>query len=179
MTSPSNESLAALTRALDQAREVLAGVRQEQLTLPTPCGDWDVARLISHLVENTVKFTQSVKGESPDWTTPPAPVTGDWVASFHTAADSLLAAWQQGGEGGAGPDWQTPEIAIHTWDLIRATGQDRQLDPEVAERSLAYMTAGLTPENRGTAFAPAREIAADAPIYDRLAAFAGRDPSWS
>lgn len=177
MTGPSKESLDALTRALDQAGEVLADVRDEQLTLPTPCGDWDVARLISHLVDNTAKFTQSVNGESPDWTTPPEPVTGNWTTSFRTAADTLLAAWQQqDSPTEPGPDWQTPEIAVHTWDLVRATGQDRNLDPVVAERSLDFMSKGLTTDNRGGMFAAEIEIPAGAPIYDRLAAFAGRDP---
>jgi hypothetical protein len=32
----------------------------------------------------------------------------------------------------------------------------------------------LTPENRGQVFAPAVPVPDDAPVYDRLAAFAGR-----
>ena len=71
-------------------------------------------------------------------------------------------------------DWQTAEIAVHTWDLARATGQTPPLDPAVAERGLAFMSGALTPENRGQAFGEEVTAPDDAPAYDRLAAFAGR-----
>jgi uncharacterized protein (TIGR03086 family) len=63
---------------------------------------------------------------------------------------------------------------VHTWDLARATGQSRPLLPEVAERGLAFMTAMLTPERRGKAFSPEVAVPDDAPVYDRLAGYAGR-----
>jgi uncharacterized protein (TIGR03086 family) len=71
-------------------------------------------------------------------------------------------------------DWQTSEIAVHTWDVARATGQSTRLLPEVAERGLTFMSAMLTPENRGQVFGPPVPVPDDAPVYDRLAAFAGR-----
>ena len=52
-------------------------------------------------------------------------------------------------------DWQTAEFAVHAWDLARAIGYAGRLDPEVAERGLAFMTASLTDESRGGAFGPA------------------------
>ena len=50
------------------------------------------------------------------------------------------------------------------------------LDDEVAERGLAFMQQGLTADNRGGAFGAEVEVDADASAYDRLVAFAGRDP---
>jgi uncharacterized protein (TIGR03086 family) len=73
-------------------------------------------------------------------------------------------------------DWQTAELAVHTWDLARAIGHSPHLDPEVAERGLAFMSSALTPEVRGESFGPPVPVADDAPVYDRLAAFAGRTP---
>ena len=55
-------------------------------------------------------------------------------------------------------------------------GPSAALDDEVAERGLAFMQQGLTADNRGEAFGPAVDVPDDAPAYDRLAAFAGRDP---
>ena len=55
-------------------------------------------------------------------------------------------------------------------------GQDRDLDPEVAERGMAFMSTGLTDENRGPAFGPEVQAPGDAPVYVRLAAVAGRAP---
>ncbi len=84
--------------------------------------------------------------------------------------------WREVGDGAeAGQvDWQTAEIAVHTWDLVRATGQEVQLAPEVAERGLGFVSAMLTPENRGEAFGPAVDVPDTAPAHDRLAAFTGR-----
>jgi uncharacterized protein (TIGR03086 family) len=73
-------------------------------------------------------------------------------------------------------DWQTAEFAVHSWDLARATGQSTDLDPEVAQRGLDFMSAAMTSENRGQAFGPAVSVSDDAPVYERLVAFAGRDP---
>ena len=65
---------------------------------------------------------------------------------------------------------------MHAWDLAQAVDPGRALDPVVAERALAAMRQGLTPENRGGVFAPAVEVADDASVHDRLAAWAGRAP---
>ncbi len=173
-----NESVSVLSRALDQAGDVLAAVHRDQLTLPTPCGDWDVAHLIGHLVSAPVRFLEMARGVQPDWSAAPGPAVGNWAADFRSNADDLIHHWHQAGDAvDAGQvDWQTAEIAVHTWDVTRATGQSPPLLPEVAERALALMSAMLTSANRGEAFAPAVRVSNDAPIYDRLAAFAGRDP---
>jgi uncharacterized protein (TIGR03086 family) len=175
MTS-ATESVVVLSRALDQAGDVLAAVRADQLARPTPCADWDVAQLVGHLVDAPVRFLQMARGESPDWSAGPRRVSAGWVADFRSNADDLLHHWHEAGAAAdAGQvDWEIAEIAVHTWDVARATGQSPYLDPEVAERGLAFMSAMLTPENRGNVFAPAVPVADDAPVYDRLAAVAGR-----
>jgi uncharacterized protein (TIGR03086 family) len=175
MNAP-NDSVVILSRALDQAGDVLAGVHDEQLSLPTPCHDWDVARLIGHLVASPRNLLELARGGTPDWSNEPLPQNGEWAADFRSAADDLIHYWHEKGEDAdAGQiDWQTAEMAVHTWDLAHATGQHARLDPEVAERGLAFMSGALTPENRGKAFGPEVPAPADAPPYERLAAFAGR-----
>lgn len=175
MTAPT-DSVVILSRALDQAGDVLAAVHEDQLTQPTPCSDWDVAHLVGHLVEAPVRFLQMARGEQPDWSAGPRPVADTWASDFRNNADDLLHHWHQAGEAAdAGQvDWETAEIAVHTWDVARATGQSPRLYPEVAERALAFMSASLTPDNRGEVFGPPVSVPDDAPVYDRLAAFAGR-----
>ena len=105
---------------------------------------------------------------------------GDPAAAFRAQAEDLLGAWRDhsGPVEDAGLDWQCAELAVHTWDLATAVHAPTSgLDPEVAERGLAFMSQGLTPDNRGGAFGAEVEVPADAPVYDRLAAFAGRDPA--
>lgn len=172
----SHESVVVLSRALDQAGDVLAAVHPDQLAQPTPCSDWDVAQLVGHLVAAPARFLEMLRGEQPDWSAEPSPLGSSWAADFRSNADDLIHHWHQAGDAvDAGQvDWQTAEIAVHTWDVARATGQSPELLPEVAERGLAFMGTMLTPENRGKAFGPAVPVSDDAPVYDRLAALAGR-----
>jgi uncharacterized protein (TIGR03086 family) len=177
-----NDAVVVLSRALDQTGDALARVHPDQLSRPTPCNDWDVSRLIAHIVVAPTRFLAAMHGEEPDWKTEPPAIGSEWAQVFRNAADDLIHAWHQQGDK-ADPrvvDWQTAELAVHTWDLARATGQSAQLDPEVAERALAFMSAGLTPENRGNAFESEVDVEDDAPVYHRLAAFAGRqlDKAW-
>ncbi|HEU4567992.1 MAG TPA: TIGR03086 family metal-binding protein [Marmoricola sp.] len=179
MTSAS-ESVTSLSRALDQLSELLEHVHADNLHAATPCRDWDVATLVGHIIGGARKFTRAARGEQPDWAAPPEPVTADWTATFDAAADDLRHAWHQAGDAASAQavDWQVAELAVHAWDLARALGRPtRALDAEVAERGLAFMSQALTPENRGEAFGPAVDVADDAPAPDRIAAFAGRDPS--
>lgn len=175
MSAP-NDSIVILSRALDQAGDVLAVVHEDQLSQPTPCHDWDVGRLIAHIVASPRHLLEMSQGGQPDWSNEPDPVEGEWTADFRAAADDLIHFWHEKGEDAdAGQiDWQTAEMAVHTWDLVRATGFGQPLDPEVAERGLAFMSGALTADNRGQAFGPEVSAPADAPVYDRLAAYAGR-----
>jgi uncharacterized protein (TIGR03086 family) len=177
MNPTAQQTIDVLSRALDQAAEVLSGVPADRLCDPTPCTDWDVAGLVAHLVAAPGHFVTMARGGQPDWSAKP-PLPDDWTAEFRSAADGLLRMWRQAGDAATpqAVDWQTAEFAVHTWDLARATGQSTDLDPEVAQRGLDFMSGALTPDNRGQAFAPAVELPEDAPVYDRLAAFAGRDP---
>ena len=176
MTTP-HESVAVLSRALDQAGDVLTAVHRDQLALPTPCEDWTVEQLIAHLLTAPTNFVTMMNGGEVDWSAEPPPVPEDFAAAFRSAADDLIHTWHQREQGSdANADWQTPEFAVHTWDLARATGQSTELDPGVAERSLAFMSANLKPEMRGEVFGAEVSVPDDAPIYDRLASFAGRTP---
>ena len=183
MPTQLEESVALLSRALDQTGDVLAAVDRRQLADTTPCPDWDVATLAAHVVNAPRNFVARMRGEEPDWSAPSPELPTDWVAAFRSSADDLRHAWHRA-DPSTPPwtvDWQTAEFTIHTWDLARATGQSTELDPEVGQRALELMTASLKPEHRGAAeagFVFGEEVAVpeDAAVYDRLAAFAGRDP---
>lgn len=176
MTIP-HESVVILSRALDQAGDVLAAVHRDQLSGPTPCEDWTVEQLIAHLLTAPANFVLMMNGDEVDWSAEPPPIPEDFAGAFRSAADDLIHTWHQREQDAeTNADWQTPEFAVHTWDVAKATGQSPALDPEVAERSMAFMAANLKPEMRGGAFDAEVSVPGDAPIYDRLAAFAGRTP---
>lgn len=166
-----------LSRALDQAGDALAAVRSEDLDKPTPCRGWTVRELADHLAAAPEHFLRMARGEEVDWTAGTGVEPSALPAHFRSHADDLIHHWHDQSDEQAGQaDWQSAELGVHTWDLLRATGRTLPLDEEVAERGLAFMQQGLTEENRGAAFAPAVSVPDDASAYDRLVAFAGRDP---
>jgi uncharacterized protein (TIGR03086 family) len=177
VTTTGSQAIEVLSRALDQTTDVLSAIPADRLSATTPCGDWDVARLIAHVVAAPQNFVTMSRGGQPDWSATP-PLPDDWTAEFRSGAADLLQTWREAGESVTpqAVDWQTAELAVHCWDLARATGQSTDLDPEVARRGLDFMSGALTPENRGAAFGPAVTLPEEAPVYDRLVAFAGRDP---
>ena len=190
-----NEPLAVLSRALDQVGEVLARVRDAQQDLPTPCRSWTVARLGDHVVHDLRQFTVTATGGRPDWSGQAPVVARDRPAAFRKGAADLLDAWRRAGDltgtitlPGMGQvparfpvDQQIAEFAVHAWDLAKATGQSTEFDPQVGQTALDWMRGALHPQFRGDEAdgkAFGREVSTpdDAPLYDRLAAFAGRRP---
>jgi uncharacterized protein (TIGR03086 family) len=67
------------------------------------------------------------------------------------------------------------ELLVHGWDLARATGQDTDLDPELAEVVRTAWTTQLGDRPRTLLpFDEPQPVPDDAPAADRLAAYLGR-----
>jgi uncharacterized protein (TIGR03086 family) len=176
MAAP-HQAVVVLSRALDQAGDALASIHADDLDRPTPCGDWSVRHLAAHLAAAPEHFLQTARGEEVDWSAPAEVADGQWAGHFRSHGDDLLHHWHdQPHDQAAQADWQSAELGVHTWDLLRALGRPMPLDDEVAERGLAFMQQGLTADNRGDAFGPEVSVPDTASAYDRLAAFAGRAP---
>jgi uncharacterized protein (TIGR03086 family) len=184
-----------LERALNQAAAVITRIRPGQAGLPTPCTDWDVEHLVRHLVtQDLPHFTVAARGEAPDWTSPPGELGADWPQQFLLGARRLLETWAAADldkpvalpAGGQAPlrsraDQQIAELAVHSWDLARATSADVPLDPALAEHALAWSRRMLRPEFRGPgkAFGVEVPVPEESSAYDRLAGWFGRDPAWA
>ena len=71
---------------------------------------------------------------------------------------------------------RTTDVLAHGWDLARATNQQTDLDPELAEAMLEWSRQALRPELRGPGgpFGPEQPCPDHASNDDRLAAFLGR-----
>ena len=166
-----------LSRAIDQAGDVLALIHPDEWDRPTPCHDWSVRQLAAHLAASPEHFLQQARGEEVDWSAPADVPDGQWAGHFRNHGDDLLHHWhEQPDDQAAQADWQSAELGVHTWDLVQALGRAPRLDDEVAERGLAFMQQGLTADNRGDAFGPEVEAPEGVGAYERLAAFAGRAP---
>ncbi len=188
-------AVALLNRALDQADNVLAQIQKGQEALPTPCAEWDVRALIRHITRTDLpNFTAGARGEAPQWGVQPEELGADWLQDFRDGAQELKRTWaaadldqQVPSMGGreaplrSRADQQIAELAMHSWDLLKATGLTLELDPALAEHGLDWSRGMLRPEFRGPdkAFGVEVPVPAEAPSYDRLAGWFGRDPAWT
>ncbi|HEX9344000.1 MAG TPA: TIGR03086 family metal-binding protein [Actinomycetota bacterium] len=193
-TSDARDPIALLSRALDQAGVIIAKVSPDQAALPTPCRSWDVRALVNHVVQDVRMFTASAGGAA--WQPGDEDLIGDdWTGTYQHAAEALLGAWQAPGIldrtlrlpiGEVPASWsvhqQVTDLAVHAWDVAKATGQPTNLDPEIGQLSLDWAKRNLAPQFRGDeasgkAFGDEVPVPDDAPLYDRLAGFFGRDPN--
>jgi uncharacterized protein (TIGR03086 family) len=189
------DELGQLSRALDQTAAVIDAIGPDQAELPTPCPEWDVRALVRHIVGQDLRnFMISAQGDTADWQAPPEELGADWAGDFRERAGALLEVWRAADlnrtvtspGGGEAPlrsraDHQITELAVHSWDLLRATGAQVALDPALAEHALAWSQRMLRPQFRGPdkAFGAEVPVPEDAPAYDRLVGWFGRDPGWT
>ena len=76
---------------------MVAGVRDDQLTDPTPCAGTSVAALLDHLVGLTLAFREAAE-KVPQSGGPRADADNlppDWRTRLPQQLDGLVAAWQQ------------------------------------------------------------------------------------
>ncbi|HLG69314.1 MAG TPA: TIGR03086 family metal-binding protein [Chloroflexota bacterium] len=172
-----------LERTLDSVERLIGGVRPEQWSNPTPCTDWDVRQLVSHMASGNLRFAAIVSGGP---VTPEA--SDDPAKALRAAGAALLDSFTQ--PGALERSYQSPfgelpgpalvhlrigEMLTHGWDLARATGQMPDLPEDLAEQELAAFRAqlGNAPRESSPVGQP-QPVADDAPAIDRLAAFLGR-----
>jgi uncharacterized protein (TIGR03086 family) len=189
------ETFTAFEYAIASTAEVVKGVRPGQAEAPTPCTEWDVRDLLSHVIGTLWLAEALFTGQAPRYPMapgglPPADLgRDDPVAAYAEASAAALAA---AGAGDAltrvhttplgdmpGPilaGFTTLDIAVHGWDLARATGQPDDLDGRLAAHVLAFAEQALTPATRAPRIGPAVPVPADAPVTRRLAGFLGRQP---
>jgi uncharacterized protein (TIGR03086 family) len=180
-------------RATEQAVALIKTVRPEQLGDPTPCTEFDVRTLLSHVVGGTRRI--AVVGEGGDGLAvrPFADEVedDDWAAAYDEARTRVLAAWASDarmtapvrvpwGEvpGAAALSGYVMELVTHTWDLSEALGHPLELDPELAEFALATAHRVLPAERRDDSvpFGSVQPAPEGADPYAQLAAWLGREP---
>jgi len=182
-----------LERAYRTAHGVLVDVAPDQLDLPTPCASWKVQDVIDHLIGVTRWTTDAMttrEGANPP---PPEHIEGDYVAIYDDATGAALDAFGAPGAleqtvqlpFGAFPGSMllglaTTDAFVHSWDLAKATGQSRALDPDLAAALLERARVAIPDSFRGpdgaAPFGPIIEVPDTAPVDDQLAAFLGRTP---
>jgi uncharacterized protein (TIGR03086 family) len=186
------------------AREVarlLHGVSDDDLGRPTPCPDYPVGALLDHLMGLCLAFTWAARKAEPGDRAGVESGPGQahrenldprWRLVLPQRLEQLAAAWQEPSAwegfaeaGGVRMPGEVTglvaldEIVLHGWDLAVATGQQYRPDPASAEAVFRFVEASARPEQaagREGLFGPLVPVAADAPLFDRVLGYAGRDP---
>ena len=193
-----------LDGALATAASVIAGVRPDQLTNPTPCSEMDVRTMLGHLVGVLDRVAALGNGEDPFSVIETHAPDDGWSDAWAAAATRAVGAWRDDAAlerpmalpwiQGPGAEVLTSyfsELTVHTWDLAVATGQQPRWDDTVVTAALEARPI-LPATNRrelfeqisvamGLAevaipFAEAVSVPNDAAPIDRLVAWNGRDP---
>ncbi len=193
-----------LDRAIATGAAVVAAVRPDQLTDPTPCTEMDVRAMLCHLVGVLDRITALGLGEDPFAVVEsPAPDEG-WSEAWAAAAARAVDAWRDDTVierpmalpwiQGSGAEVLTnflSELTVHTWDLATGIGQQPDWDDAVVTAALdapqvlpaenrralfEQISASMGFDEVAVPFAEAVPVAADASAIDRLVAWNGRDP---
>jgi uncharacterized protein (TIGR03086 family) len=145
----------------------------------TPCDEWVVQDLMSHMLETQRYFVATAQGReaSPPSPVPTTPLGDDPVAEFENARAETLRAFGQAGvieKTGTSLGIAFSDQLLHGWDLARATGQDDTMPAGLPEAAFEMIHGRFTEEQRKGIFKPERKAAADASAQDKLLAYTGR-----
>ena len=186
-----NDPRPMLVLALDQTQAVIDTIGADELTLPTPCPEYDVRTLLGHLITVIGRIDLALTGgnplDLPTVTTGVDDVPAAWKER-RTTLDATLAndavltrictlPWGTL-PGAAAIGAYTGELTTHSWDLAKATNRTDLLDDSLAVYCLPLVQRAIPAEPRGghVPFGSVVPVADDASPYDRLVAWQGRQP---
>ncbi len=189
-----------LTPATQRLADLVARVRDDELSGPTPCPAYTVGDLIEHVGGLALAFRAAAGKDiaSPYVNRTPAGdaarLPADWRERIPADLAALAQAW-------AKPDAWTgmtriaeqdapaemvgvtvaDELVVHGWDVARATGQPYQPEPELVDAARTFLGMFASPDAPAgpeVPFGPSRVLPGGAPALDQVLALAGRDPAW-
>jgi uncharacterized protein (TIGR03086 family) len=183
-----------MTTACARTADVLLAVRDDQLDGPTPCEKLTMGELIAHVGGLGMAFAAAARKDLGELTdSPPADdayrLDDGWRTRYPDNLAGLAEAWRdpaawEGMTRVGGVDLPgevcgmvaLTEVVVHGWDVAMATGQEFDVDDDVADALLTHMegfTAGGPVEGL---FGPAVEVGEGATTFERVLALSGRDP---
>jgi uncharacterized protein (TIGR03086 family) len=179
--------------------DLVSNLRPDDLSRPTPCGDWTLAELLAHMTGQQLGFAAAAAGRGSalaEW----EPVrSAEPGTGYQQACAEVLAAFAAPGV--AERDFALPEIrdgrpfpaaqaisfhlidnVVHAWDVAASLGVDCPLPAEVIDSALPIarqVPDGPERLQPGAAFAPGLPVdgAADGP-WETVLKLVGRSPDW-
>ena len=188
------DDLQLLALASDAFRSRILEVGPDQRYLPTPCGDWNVAGLVSHVLGGNrmaVRLLQGAPRAEATGYLAGLPLGDDPLATFDANAAAQLAAFSETGAlertcehpvgdvpGAVVLGFRLGDLTLHAWDLARAVGASEDLPDELVQRVWADMEPRRDDLRFSGVFGDGSsgELPDDAPLQLRLLDLAGRRP---
>lgn len=180
-----------LARASAFVGDLIDGVAVDQWASPTPCTEWSVRDVVSHLVGMNLVFV-AMFDQSPMPERGADVLGADPAGAFRRSSAALQAAAARPGvleraqstQLGAATGlerlrWRIADLLTHGWDLVQATGVEADAPGDLAEQALVFVQDRLPGQARAGRFADPQPIRDDAPPFDRLAALTGRPVPWT
>jgi uncharacterized protein (TIGR03086 family) len=164
------EILDGLECASAATGDLIDWIAADQWAMPTPCTEWSVRDVVSHLVGMNLLFVAMLEGS-------PMPARGedrlgaDPADAFRRSAAALQAAAALPGvlersqatavgvaTGAERLHWRIVDLLAHGWDIAQATGNVVDMPEDVLEQALSFALAQLPGQPRAGRF---RRSAAD------------------
>jgi uncharacterized protein (TIGR03086 family) len=194
---PIDQLIAQHAIAARQTIELASDVTRDQLSLPTPCSDWNLRQLLDHMTTENLGFAAAARGQGADL----ASWVGngdraDPVADYLAATETLIAAFAEPGvlqrsfalplltrkhefPGERAVTMQLVDSVVHAWDLAQALGVPLAFADHITAPALVMCEQIPDDEYRrkpGAVFAPRIPYSEDGPALDRIVALLGRSP---
>ena len=192
MTDPPSGATGLLAGAISYTLGVCALVGPGEMTLPTPCADWNLGMLLAHLSDSMADLETAIRTGNLDLERPPDHAVGDPVEILRDRAAQLLcAAYSYSGPehfvavgglpmpAGLVACTGAVEIAVHGWDVSAARGRASCGEVRPIPAGLATRMLRLGPlivAGREGLFAVPVDVPAQASPGDRLVGYLGRRP---
>jgi len=174
-----------LALAQNETRRRVTAIRADQWDLATPCADWNVRELVTHLIEGS-RMAVRILHEASTGESPAAP----WPDDLDAVLAAELAAFQVDPDlvvrhPGAGDmpasrllQFRITDHLIHSWDLARATGADEDLPEALVAMTWDRLHPQADVMSKIGAYGTGRSgtVPATAPLQARLLDLTGRRP---
>ncbi|KIA66232.1 TIGR03086 family metal-binding protein [Nocardia vulneris] len=167
------------------------------LRKPTPCADWTLHGLLTHMIAQHHGFAAAMRGDSDPVVWKTRALGADPVASYQAAATDVLAAFAEPDvldrkilltefsaefqfSGAQAVSFHFIDYVVHSWDVAKTLGLPVQFDADLLDA--AYSVAAAVPGGEirlapGAAFGP--EVPwSTTDRLDRIVAMLGRSPQW-
>jgi uncharacterized protein (TIGR03086 family) len=180
----------AIRECAEAVAATASGIRDDQLQDRTPCEKFTVAELVDHLGGTLLAAARAARKEAQPGESAAAPAMTP--RALADSAGRAAAAWSDpatyDGTTEFGPG-ELPaslaasitlhELALHGWDLARATGRPFDLSEDTGRIALGVVEQ-IAEQARGNgSYAPPVPVPSDAPAFRRALGASGRNPGWN